>query len=63
MQSFSTAVVKVCKYMAEGSAIRLFIKILYASLVLLGASLILCVCVIRNIIRWILTPPPFDKGK
>ena len=40
-------------YTKEGSAMKLLVGILYAALLLVGATLLLCVCVIRNILRWI----------
>lgn len=47
-------------YIKEGSAMKLLVGILCAALLLLGASLLLCVCVIRNILRWIYAPQKVD---
>lgn len=47
-------------YIKEGSAMKLLVGILCAALLLVGATLLLCVCVIRNILRWIYAPQKVD---
>lgn len=47
-------------YIKEGSAMKLLVSILCAALLLVGATLLLCVCVIRNILRWIYAPQKVD---
>lgn len=47
-------------YIKEGSAMKLFLGVLCAALLLAGATLLLCVCVIRNILRWIYAPQKLD---
>ena len=47
-------------YVREGSAMKLLVGIFCIALLLLGASLLLCMCVIRNILRWIYAPQKVD---
>lgn len=47
-------------YVREGSAVKLLAGILCIALLLLGASLLLCMCVIRNILRWIYASQKVD---
>ena len=47
-------------YIKEGSAMKLLVGVLCAALLLVGASLLLCVCVVRNILRWVYKPEKVD---